>query len=330
MNTQSNSNRTDIHRPSVIIPEDYEFVSIGPVAYAPIASIAHAERIKNHMARTGGAWATHNHGGNCHVCGSVNLVWWIAYRNIRTNEYIKVGSECAENLDRSGQGLNALNFFRKSCRLEVGIAKGKEKAKRFLAEAGLFQAWDVYEAPVRVDPNTGRGLDQFEEITIRDIVGKLVKYGSISEKQVSFMGKLLSQIASREAKKAQRALENEAAEDFPITEDRIKITGTVISTKLQESEMYGSTWKMLVKADAGWKVWCSIPGGAPLDKGARISFFAKVQPSRDDAKFGFGSRPTKLEVIEQAFEERPQDDPNSIGEYDYAADDAAYDASHGH
>jgi hypothetical protein len=141
-----NNVRTDCHRPSAIVPADYEYVAVGPVQYAPLASRANAELIKRHMERTGGDWSTHNHGGNCHICGSVNLIWWIAYRNVRTNEYIKVGSECAENIDFSGSDVRALNLFRKSCRLEAGIAKGKEKAKRYLAGAGLDAAFEVYES----------------------------------------------------------------------------------------------------------------------------------------------------------------------------------------
>ena len=64
-----------------------------------------------------------------------------------------------------------------------------------------------------------------------------------------------------------------------------------------------------------------------------MKFFAKLQASRDDSKFGFGSRPTKLEVLDQAFEERPQpalcphgnkpEDCNAC----YVASDMAYDAA---
>ena len=84
---------------------------------------------------------------------------------------------------------------------------------------------------------------------------------------------------------------------FPITDARIEIVGTVLSLKLQEGD-FGSTWKMLVKSVDGWKIWVTAPGNP--QKGDKIKFFAKVQPSGNDPKFGFGSRPTKLTVIEEA------------------------------
>jgi hypothetical protein len=52
---------------------------------------------------------------------------------------------------------------------------------------------------------------------------------------------------------------------------------------------------MLVKHDSGWKVWITCPGNT--GRGDKVRFFAGTSPSKDDPKFGFGSRPTKFEVI---------------------------------
>ena len=62
-----------------------------------------------------------------------------------------------------------------------------------------------------------------------------------------------------------------------------------------------------------------------------ISFFAKVQASNDDPKFGFGSRLTKLEVIDESavadrLPDRPEREETEAVEYDYAADDRNFDA----
>jgi hypothetical protein len=68
--------RTDIHRPSAILPSQYDYVGF---AYAPRESDTFASRadgsvsyraIEAHMANTGGHYSTHDHGGTCYVCGA--------------------------------------------------------------------------------------------------------------------------------------------------------------------------------------------------------------------------------------------------------------------
>ena len=139
-----------------------------------------------------------------------------------------------------------------------------------------------------------------------DLAAKLCKYGALSDAQVALAFKLHTQVSERAAREA-------AAEPVPMTDDRITITGRVISTKVQDS-MYGSTIKMLLVDDRGFKLYGTAPSKV-LDTcygedgrwersfedvvkgGLRVSFSAKVERSRDDAKFGFYSRPTKVKVL---------------------------------
>jgi len=59
--------------------------------------------------------------------------------------------------------------------------------------------------------------------------------------------------------------------------------------------------KMLVQAEAGWKVWGSRPSSlSDIAAGAKVEFVAQVEPSRDDNKFGFFKRPTQAVVLEEA------------------------------
>jgi hypothetical protein len=46
-------------------------------------------------------------------------------------------------------------------------------------------------------------------------------------------------------------------------------------------------------------VWVTVPAKAVVQKGDVIKFVATVQPSDDDVKFGFGSRPTLVAVYPQ-------------------------------
>lgn len=104
-------------------------------------------------------------------------------------------------------------------------------------------------------------------------------------------------VAAAAAAKAAQEAERDAADPCPT--GRVVITGEVLSTKLQES-YYGSTWKMLVKDDRGFKVWGSIPSSLDASRGCRVTFTAAIEPSNDDDKFGFYKRPTKAEILEVA------------------------------
>lgn len=124
----------------------------------------------------------------------------------------------------------------------------------------------------------------------------------------------------------QRMQHTAEAAAYPAPMGRVVVTGVITSAKVQESD-YGITYKILVLHDAGFKVWCSLPAAQANEarenfyenvtdvnlygsdvwflgdtnepekftgvKGKRITFTATLQPSKDDANFAFGSRPTK-------------------------------------
>jgi hypothetical protein len=160
----------------------------------------------------------------------------------------------------------------------------------------LSVLWDIYNAEFAPGAD-GLIHVPYEELTIRDIVRKLVKYGSVSGRALSFAQSLFARIGKRAEIEAQRAAEAEAA--APCPSRRVTVTGTVLSTKVQDSD-WGTVIKMLVRDDAGFKVWCTVPGFAELNKGSRITFTVTLEPSNDDPKFGFGKRPTKLTVLAEA------------------------------
>ena len=85
-----------------------------------------------------------------------------------------------------------------------------------------------------------------------------------------------------------------AAQPVPVNAGRIAVCGTVLTTKIQESQ-YGSTLKMLVRDDRGFKLWGSVPSSIYPSRGDTVEFVAAVEPSDDDPKFGFYKRPTKAE-----------------------------------
>jgi hypothetical protein len=94
-----------------------------------------------------------------------------------------------------------------------------------------------------------------------------------------------------------RQAERDNAPDCPV--GRVHIAGEILSIKTVESN-WGNVYKMLVKTDAGYKVFGSVPDvGGPVRKGDRVVFDATVEPSHDDPKFGFYKRPTKAYKLYQ-------------------------------
>jgi hypothetical protein len=133
------------------------------------------------------------------------------------------------------------------------------------------------------------------------------------------------------AKAVQREMEKrvarqaEIAATEPVPAGRQVVTGEIVGTKIVEGD-YGTAYKITVKDDRGFRIYVSLPKAQADEaydqwfaehpepytygpacwflgidghdddhgiKGRRITFTATLEQSRDDASFGFGSRPTK-------------------------------------
>jgi len=302
----STSTRTDIHRPSAIEPADYVFVACGCMKIESLedaAAVAENRRIfAAHMAATGGKVSEHQHGGNCHVCGA-HCIYTTIFHHEPTNTYVYVGSECAEKID--AQAARQFWTFKSKIDDARKLNAGKSKAKAILGDAGLTRAFELYES-LKDRRGSVRGAEP-----LVDIVTKVIRYGTVSDSQLSYLRKLAYQIDNSAKVAADReallAAERAAAQDCPA--GRMVVTGEVVSTKAEEG-MYGVQLRMLVKDDRGFKVFGTIPsdlqyfdtgleGELPfqrsLTRGDRVTFTATLKPSSDDAKFGFFSRPAKAE-----------------------------------
>ena len=134
--------RTDIHRPSAIIPEDYSFVAFDYIRLEMgdilqnCAMLQEARAIKKaHMDRTGGKYSQHEHGGSCHVCGA-SAIYTVTFYHEKTNSYIKTGQDCAEKLEMSFSD-KGMNLFRNAIADARHAVAGKKKAQVILADAGM-------------------------------------------------------------------------------------------------------------------------------------------------------------------------------------------------
>jgi hypothetical protein len=287
--------RTDIHRPSAIVPADYEFVAFEYIKIDAGDILGNCDFIQSeravkemHMARTGGTYSRHEHGGNCHVCGAA-CIYTVLFYHPQTNVYIRTGQDCAQKMEMPYDDIR-FNAFRKAVTDARLAVAGKRKAEALLADEGFTAAWVMFtEKSQEVTAKYG-----YEERTIVDIVGKLVKYGSSSDKAVNYIGVLLKKIADRAVVEAQRAAEAALAADCP--EGKVTVKGEVVSTKIQDG-FYGKQLKMLVKDESGYKVWGSVPAALDVERGTRVVFVATIERSKDDPKFGFFKRPSKATVI---------------------------------
>lgn len=260
--------RTDTHRPSVINPEDYSFVAYGYQRVDGIADIAFMQQQRaardEHMRRTGGTWSQHDHGGSCHICGA-NAIYTVIFYHASTNSYIFTGTECADKL-----GHDDADAFRRHMSDARKNAAGKAKAKLILADENIEGAWAIYEA--------------HSHKIIADIVDRLVKYGDISERQIALVRKIMDGMT-------QRIAERETAAPVPV--GRVTIVGKILSFKVVPSQ-FGEITKMLVQHETGWKVYGTKPARIKQGVGEVVTFDATIEPARDDNKFGFYSRPSKV------------------------------------
>lgn len=272
--------RTDIHRPSVIVPDDYQFVAFEHIKIEGFGDcevvLENRRRIQEHMKVTGGFYSQHEHGGNCNVCGA-SCVYTVLFYHPKSNTYIRTGNDCA---DKMGMSYGDFSQFKTALKDYTELRTGKRKAQGILAEAGHQEAWAIYLAPF--------DQSQRDEFTIKDIVGRLVRYGSISEKSMNFVEILLDRIKRRPEILAARAAEREAAALCP--NGRVQVSGVVVSVKDQYSD-FGVTTKMTVKDDSGFMVWVTVPSSFDVVRGGRVTFKATITPSEKDPKFGFGKRP---------------------------------------
>jgi hypothetical protein len=179
-------------------------------------------------------------------------------------------------------------------------------AQAYLIEHGLEQAWALHEEDNR--DNKGNGI-------IVDIVDNLIKWGRLTDPQLNFLKKLVNEIDQRYVQDAKKQAEIDAAAPVPEVPGRVVITAKVLSLKSVTSQ-YGTTWKMLVQHEDGWKAWGSVPLPvlADIKIGDQVEFTASLKASDTDAKFGFFSRPKKLKFLNDMESMEEDVEPTAMAE----------------
>ena len=321
--------RTDKFRPSVIDPSKFVLVSqhyLGPIGEdlensGICEEMAEEQRnLEEHQAaHPGFTVAGHKWPGQCDCCGA-RYLWGSTFHTAESNTYISIGCICAGKLNLGDP--NAMKSFREQVNTWKIHAERVTAARKFAAENGITAALDLYLSNAKADPQLSE-YDRFPHNTIVDMMGKLVRWGNISEKQVAFAIKLLQQIADQPLKLAEREAREANRKPIPAFIKRATVEGVIVSAKYEEGGYTSqgfykpSAVKIVVEHVDGWKVWGTAAGEltdairefsnksyldgdeqAALLKGKRVKFDARITVSDNDSKFGFFKRPTKAAILD--------------------------------
>jgi len=275
--------RTDIHRPAVVITEDYDFVgcgdfgSSGEPGYSPLTS-----GLGRLLLDQGARFADVESNG-CQHCGA-RLRFYAILHHPQTNTFLRVGEQCLDN--RFSLASQEFHGLRRAAKLNRDRVKLTEKRDAWLAKGQNGEAFEWASAQVAEGDYGYEGM-------VFNFVHKVNRYGETSEK---FVQAILRQRQFKVEREQRKVIEEATLTD--VIEGRGEVTGEVLTLKWQDNA-YGGALKMLVKDDRGFKLWGTVPRAIDqhAERGSRVKFVATVEAKPGEKGFGFFSRPTKAEVI---------------------------------
>ena len=204
-----------------------------------------------------------------------------------------IGCDCAKSLDLAKS--SGLESVRDTYKKNAERTHQKRALRVFLPAVNMQLAVDIMDGA-----ESPHNAVNWHYRVVKEIIGKRVDNGAISENQWLLVQRLVAEIPAKveEAQKldAERQVEWDAAEDCPT--GRIEMKGEIVHIKSVEG-FYGVQLKMIVKDDRGFKVYMTIPSSIYADDyiGKRVSLTVTVTPSDKDQKFGFGKRPSKAKLL---------------------------------
>lgn len=276
------TNRSDIHRPGAIQPDQYRHFASYDVGGVdePSFNMPVVRDIVSKARENG----KHVFGcpGKCGVCGAT-FRYGDVWMHEPTGDLVHFGHTCTEKYSMLADDpafCAHLEALKRNRAARIEEKRADDRFAFFCAKHdGLAEDFTV------------------DHRIVQDIKRKLRKYGSISDAQINLVRKLATEV--RNPKPAPEPEQHVAA---PVSDERVKIQGRVVSVKVHEG-FYGPSLKMTVKVETpngSWLCWGTVPSKEDdIVKGAVIAFEAKLQ-SGDTPHFAFFKRPTKVQIIEPA------------------------------
>lgn len=332
--TTMTQGRTDIHRPSSpdFDPEAYDCLGVwdnNPEWPNPEATRRRLDIVNGLIAE---GYRCGSHGmGQCGHCGAyIRYAALMAREDVK--EWIWVGETCLDG--RFEMIKTEFDQARKQGKLdrERMLVKAAWEA---LCDANPSFAYATYADDIALTLRAQAhdlGLDTAKLYgdahlsasgvnwgldTMHDIARKARRYGSASPKQVALVHRILDEVEGKWAAYVEGALAKKENPPTPVPTGRVVVEGTILSLKYVDGYFEGqSVCKMLVQADAGWRVYGTQPAAFGLsshydeeldyyvsDPGAevgdRVRFTATIKRSEGDADFAFYSRPAKPEILQR-------------------------------
>lgn len=271
--------------------ETFEAFGLTVQAFSPVG--ADRAALKRLVDEQGSALSGERGIYQCHHCGA-HLRYFAVLRH-DNGEHIVCGEQCLDNrfsLVSKAQ----FDALRKAAELDRQAQRIKTAAREFLTglDGDLNLAFSR-----ETDLSETFELNDYALRTITDIRAKLWQWGSVSERQVAFVQRLLEEAPALAEKARQIAAEraNEVEADAPT--GRVTFEGVVIKRVWKESD-FGGGYKLTLKVKnsdgATWLVWVSEPSAIETERGDVVQMTATLTRS-DKANFAFGKRPSKASVI---------------------------------
>ena len=274
--------RNSIHQPRNFDPTEYDFVTaFDNGCDQNLRAMPNPEQLRLKMeamallARS--TTSAFRSRGACDHCGAA-IRYVAVCIHIPTGDHIAVGSTCIDSrMGCADQADFRFRFIRDAAAVTRAADALADKKAAFLAANP--------ELATLVDYS---GSNDF----MLSLAEQFNRKGELSERQVAAAVKSLARDALFAAR---RVAEAETATEAP--EGKVTVTGEIIGLKVQEG-FYGTTLKMTVRDDRGFKVWISVPAAITNpEKGLRVTFTATLEQSDRDETFAFGKRPTRASVL---------------------------------
>lgn len=258
--------RTDAHRPSVIVPANYVERMWYSLAHEyegwPQPPINIESVIEIQRAAHAAGKAMFGSIGKCGVCGA-HFKHGTLFVHTPTGELVHMGYDCAAKyeclVDASAAELERDRVHRATAKA-ITAERNKAEREAFLdAHPGLATYLDAGKAEASA---LGIAADEYRILgahaILSDLARNFFRFREMSDKQIALAAKLYEQITTpREA----RPVEVKAIAPTG-TGKRETFIGEIVSVKLHVSEQWGSSWKCTVKVTnedgSIWLAWGSV------------------------------------------------------------------------
>jgi hypothetical protein len=224
----------------------------------------------------------------CDCCGH-KIKYAVIAKHIPTNTIASLGRKCASNIEALKKCGSIIDGASIALSQRILCENREQEFRKAHPEACESLDW------------AKSGMNRVAS----DLLEKLRRFGSLSEKQISFLIGI-----------HQRDISNRASATATAPTGKASVEGTILSVKEGETHDKYKTFrfKVLVDIGGGVKVWGSAKGewnyhailgrtptgdAAEPQKGQRVKFTASFEPSQKDPLFGFFKRPSKWQVSEQ-------------------------------